>query len=257
MSASTVLQQAARLLDVQRLVVFTGAGMSKDSGLDTFRDVDGVWANNAPQDYASPEGFHRNPRTVWQWYIQRRRQMLEAKPNAGHRAIAKLDTLLPHVTVITQNIDGLHQRAGNQRVLELHGSVHRYKCSKNCRGLPTLTPVPELTQEEPLLCPYCGALTRPDVVWFGEMLPADVWESAVVEIAVCDAVLVVGTSGVVEPAASLLWRAKSRRKSLVEVNPEPTLVSSIADVVLQGKAAEIVPKLVATLEANQAEDRGG
>lgn len=247
-----LLQQAARLIDVQRLVVFTGAGMSKDSGLDTFRDADGVWANNAPQDYASPEGFRRNPRKVWRWYAQRRRQMLEAEPNAGHKAIAKLDAFLPHVTVITQNIDELHQRAGSGRVLELHGSVHRYKCSKNCRGTPTLTPVPELTQEEPLACPTCGALTRPDVVWFGEMLPADVWEDAVLETAACDAVLVVGTSGLVEPAASLLWRAKSRRKALVEVNPEPTLISSIADVLLQGKAAETVPALLAALEEYRA-----
>ena len=242
-----LLQRAAQLLAVQRMVVFTGAGMSKDSGLDTFRDADGVWARNAPQDYASPEGFRRNPRGVWRWYAQRRRQMLAAEPNTGHNAIAALEQRIPQVTVITQNIDGLHQRAGSRRVLELHGTVHRYKCARNCQGAPTLTPLPDLDEEEPLPCPHCGALTRPDVVWFGEMLPADVWEAAVMEMAACDAVLVVGTSGQVEPAASLLWRAKSRRKALVEINPEPTLINAIADVVLTGTAAEMTPALAAAL----------
>lgn len=238
-----LIQQAAQLLTVPHLVVFTGAGMSKDSGLDTFRDADGVWARNAPQDFASPEGFRRNPRAVWRWYAQRRRQMLAAAPNPGHLAVAALEQRLPQVTVITQNIDGLHQRAGSRHVLELHGSVHRYKCSRNCRGNPTLTPLPDVDEEEPRPCPHCGALTRPDVVWFGELLPADVWDAAVLAIATCDAVLVIGTSGQVEPAASLLWRAKSRRKPLVEVNPGPTLVNAIADVILPGTAAEVLPLL--------------
>lgn len=247
-----LLKQAACLLAVHQLVVFTGAGMSKDSGLDTFRDAGGVWSQNAPQDYASPEGFRRNPRAVWRWYAQRRRQMLSAEPNAGHKAIADLEENLPAVTVITQNIDGLHQKAGSQRVLELHGSVHRYKCASNCRGTPTITPVPALDQEEPLRCPHCGALTRPDVVWFGELLPADVWEAAVVEMSTCDAVLVVGTSGQVEPAASLLWRIKNRRRPIVEINPAPTLVNAIADVILQGTAAEMTPALLEALKAWQA-----
>lgn len=248
-----LLQQAAQLLVGQRLVVFTGAGMSKDSGLDTFRDAEGVWARNAPADYASPEGFRRNPRAVWRWYAQRRRQMLAAAPNAGHEAIAALEQLLPHVAVITQNIDGLHQRAGSRLALELHGSVHRYKCASNCRGAPTFTPLPELDEEEPRRCPHCGALTRPAVVWFGELLPADVWEAAVLEINTCNAVLVVGTSGLVEPAASLLWRAKSRGTFLVEINPEPTLISAIADVMLQGTAAEVTPALVAAVRAAGAD----
>lgn len=248
----TPLERAAHLLNVEHLVVFTGAGMSKDSGLDTFRDADGVWSRNAPQDYASPEGFRRNPVGVWQWYAQRRRQMLGVEPNAGHMAIAALEDYLPSVTVITQNIDGLHQRAGSQRVLELHGSVHRYKCARDCLGAPTLTAVPALDQEEPLRCPHCGALTRPDVVWFGELLHAEVWEAAVLEMSSCDAVLVVGTSGQVEPAASLLWRTKNRRKPIVEINPAPTLVNAIADVILQGTAAEITPALLETLRASRA-----
>ncbi|HOC22626.1 MAG TPA: NAD-dependent deacylase [Anaerolineae bacterium] len=250
----TRLQRAAHLLDVPHLVVFTGAGMSKDSGLDTFRDADGVWSRNAPEDYASPEGFRRNPRAVWRWYLERREQILAAEPNAGHKAVAALEQLLPRVTVITQNIDGLHQRAGSRRVLELHGSVHRYKCSKNCRGVPTLTPTPELDQTEPLPCPYCGALTRPDVVWFGELLPAEVWEAAIREISACEAVLVIGTSGQVEPAASLVWRARDRGKSLVEINPAPTLINGIAEVVLPGTAAEMTPALLAALVALHAAD---
>jgi len=132
--------------------------------------------------------------------------------------------------------------------------VHRYKCSKNCRGVPTLTPTPELDQTEPLPCPYCGALTRPDVVWFGELLPAEVWEAAIREISACEAVLVIGTSGQVEPAASLVWRARDRGKSLVEINPAPTLINGIAEVVLPGTAAEMTPALLAALVALHAAD---
>ncbi len=238
------LAQAQRLGALERIVVFTGAGVSKESGLDTFRDKDGVWAKDNPQKYASPAGFRRHPREVWRWYQERRRSAASVQPNPAHRAIADLEAVVPHVIVVTQNIDGLHQEAGSTHVLELHGSLRRYKCAQNCRGEPTPVPTPPLEAEEPTRCPHCGAYTRPDVVWFHEMLPTDVWEEAVSQVHTCDAMLIVGTSGLIEPAASLPWSAKQRGALLVEVNPERTPNTSIADIVLRGPAGTLMPKLV-------------
>jgi NAD-dependent deacetylase len=152
--------------------------------------------------------------------------------------------MVPHMVVVTQNIDGLHQEAGSTHVLELHGSLRRYKCAQNCRGEPTPVPTPPLDAVEPTRCPHCGAYTRPDVVWFHEMLPTDVWEEAISQAHTCEAMLIVGTSGVVEPAASLPWSAKQHGALLVEVNPERTPNTSIADIVLRGPAGVLMPKLV-------------
>ncbi len=239
------LQRVALLAAAQRLVVFTGAGISKESGLATFRDSDGVWQKIDPQKYATPEGFEEHPRKVWQWYQARRQKVKGVKPNPAHRAIAELEEILPHVVVITQNIDGLHQAAGSEHILELHGSLRRYKCFANCRGAPTLVPTPGLELEEPARCPHCGAYVRPDVVWFNEMLPMDVWEEAALEVATCDALLIIGTSGVVEPAASLPQHASANGAFIVEVNPEPTALTPLADVSLRGPAGEVVPMVVA------------
>jgi NAD-dependent deacetylase len=243
---------AKMLASLQRIAVFTGAGVSKESGLDTFRDADGVWARDNPEKYASPQGFRRHPREVWRWYQERRRKMQTVAPNPAHKAIAELEQFIPHVAVITQNIDGLHQEAGSTHVLELHGSVRRYKCAKACQGEPTLVPTPSLELEEPTHCPHCGAYTRPDVVWFHEMLPGEVWEQAVTEVVTCEAIWVVGTSGLVEPAASLPRHAKQQGGLLVEVNPAPTALTTLADLVLRGPAGEMLPALVSAMRAEAA-----
>jgi NAD-dependent deacetylase len=243
------LEHARKLGALERFVVFTGAGVSKESGLDTFRDEDGVWARDNPEKYASPTGFRRHPREVWRWYQARRRGAADAAPNPAHRAIAALEDVVPHVTVVTQNIDGLHQEAGSTHVLELHGSLRRYKCAQNCRGNPTPVPTPPLEAEVPTRCPHCGAYTRPDVVWFHEMLPTDIWEAAIDEAHRCDAMIIVGTSGLVEPAASLPWSAKQHGALLVEINPDRTPVTSIADVVLRGPAGTMMPALLDALRA--------
>jgi NAD-dependent deacetylase len=245
------LRRAALIGAARRLVVFTGAGVSKESGLATFREADGAWAKYDPQEYASPRGFRAHPEKVWRWYATRRQKIAGVEPNPAHRAIAELEELVPHVVVITQNIDELHARAGSSRVLELHGNVHRYKCSTNCRGDPTLVPTPLPTTEEIQRCPHCGAYARPDVVWFGETLPVEVWEQAAVEVTTCDAMLVVGTSGVVEPAASLPRHAGAAGAFVVEVNPEPTALTSIADVSLRGPAGEVLPRLIGAVRARR------
>ena len=248
------LAQAQVLATLERIVVFTGAGVSKESGLDTFRDEDGVWAQDNPEKYASPVGFRRHPREVWRWYQARRRNAASVRPNPAHRAIAELEDVVPHVVVVTQNIDGLHQEAGSTRVLELHGSLQRYKCAQDCRGDPTPVPAPPLDAEEPTRCPHCGAYTRPDVVWFHERLPTDIWEEAMIEAHACDAMLIVGTSGVVEPAASIPWSAKQQGALLVEINPARTPNTAIADLVLRGPAGKIMPEL---LEAMRSGARNG
>lgn len=248
------LEEVRQLGVLERLVVFTGAGVSKESGLDTFRDEDGVWAKDNPQKYASPAGFRRHPREVWRWYQERRRNAASVEPNPAHLAIADLEQVVPHVAVVTQNIDGLHQEAGSTYVLELHGSLRRYKCAQDCQDDPTPVETPPLDVEEPTRCPHCGAYTRPDIVWFHEMLPTDVWEAAINEAHTCDAMLVVGTSGVVEPAASLPWSAKQHGALVIEVNPERTPNTSIADIVLRGPAGSIMPQV---LDAMRADTRQG
>jgi NAD-dependent deacetylase len=248
MTTPAALTDAAILLAAaQRLVVFTGAGMSQESDIPTFRDPDGVWARQDPREYATPSAFRRHPERVWRWYAARRRKLQAAQPNPGHRAIAALEAHVPHVVVVTQNIDGLHQRAGSTRVLELHGSLARFKCVAACRGRPTPVPAPPLDQATPPRCPHCGALVRPAVVWFNELLPVEVWERAVQAIDASDALLIVGTSGVVEPAASLPRRAHEQGAALIEVNPEATPLTPLADVALRGKAGVVLPPLVAAV----------
>ena len=246
-----MIQLAGLLSTATRVVVFTGAGVSKESGLDTFRDAGGVWQAIDPEEYASPAGFRRQPREVWRWYQARRRKMQAAAPNPAHYAIAELEELFPHVVIITQNIDGLHQKAGSSRVLELHGSLRRYKCAVNCRGAPTCVPLPPLDAEEPVRCPHCDAYTRPDIVWFHEMLPFSVWEEAVQEAVSCDAILVVGTSGVVEPAASLPREARTAGAYLLEVNLEPTALTHRSHVSVQGRAGVVLPLVVNQIRAYQ------
>jgi NAD-dependent protein deacetylases, SIR2 family len=221
-------------------IVFTGAGISAESGIPTFRGAGGLWERHRPEELATPEAFARDPELVWRWYRWRQEVVYRAEPNPGHRAIAELEALGVVKAVITQNVDGLHQRAGSRNVVELHGSLWRARCVR-CGAVYRLDkPVEEI----PPRCPRCGGLLRPDVVWFGEPLPQDAWERAVELASRSDAVLVVGTSGVVYPAAYIPRIAKDHGAVVVEVNVEESAVTPIADFFLRGKAGEVLPRLV-------------
>lgn len=240
------IETCARLLAGARsVVVSTGAGMSKESGIPTFRDApNALWAQFDPERLATRDGFRRDPALVWRWYAERREMIGAAKPNAGHIAIAELESLVGEVTVITQNIDNLHRAAGSKNVIEIHGNIFRYKCFDRGHGVETL---PEMDEVPP--CCACGSFVRPDVVWFGEMLPEREIERAYAALAMCDVTLVVGTSGTVYPAAGFPVTAKEAGARIIEVNPEKTPLTPEADCFFRGPAGDVLPKLVLSLKA--------
>jgi NAD-dependent deacetylase len=246
------VERAVRwLAEAERVVVSTGAGMSKESGIPTFRDAqEGLWARYDPEALATERGFRADPRLVWSWYAERRERILACEPHAGHRALAALEALLPSLTVVTQNIDGLHARAGSADVIELHGSIRRAKCLDAHHPFTGTLPTGE---GDPPPCPRCGSPLRPDVVWFGEMLPADAVERAWTLAETCDLMLVVGTSGMVYPAAELPHVAKRAGARVVEINPEPSGITPVADLFLQGAAGTVLPELVERLRAGREE----
>lgn len=230
----------------ERICVLTGAGVSAESGVPTFRASDGLWEGHHVEDVASPEGFRRNPRLVWQFYNARRANVKTVKPNPGHQALAALEERWgDRFTLVTQNVDGLHRAAGNRNVLELHGSLYRTLClgcdEVKDRGLEPLA-------DEPLC--ECGARLRPDIVWFGEALPHDVWDAASKAAYECDLFLVVGTSAVVHPAASLVPIAVRSHPAakVIEINVSRTEASSLADIGLYGPSGVVLPKLVERLD---------
>src|SRR6266498_2530957 len=230
-----------KLRNSNRIVVLTGAGVSQESGLRTFRDAQtGLWAQYKPEELASPEAFHRDPKLIWDWYSWRREAVKGVRPNPGHYALAKMEKCVPEFTLITQNVDGLHRMAGNQNVLELHGNIQRVRCADCYRFAETWD---DDTESVPK-CRECGGLLRPDVVWFGEALPRAQLESAVEAARSCDVFFSIGTSGVVQPAASLAFAAHNRGAVVVEINAERTPLTSKADYFLQGKSGEILPELV-------------
>ena len=230
-----------RIRTAERVVVFSGAGVSRESGLDTFRGAGGLWERMRPEELATPEAFGADPAKVWRWYAWRYRQASEAQPNPAHAAIARLETLFPAVMVVTQNVDGLHQRAGSRSPLELHGTITRAVCER-CGGGRDMGEAVAESSERPPLC-SCGGRFRPAVVWFGEMLPeaavARAWRLA----EACDVLLVVGTSGTVWPAAELPYVARRGGARVIEVNPEPSELTPAADLFLQGRAGAILPRL--------------
>lgn len=241
-----LIQQAADLLsDAHSLVVLTGAGVSKESGIPTFREAqEGLWARYDPERLATMAGFLADPTLVWRWYQYRLDLAGRCQPNPGHQAIAALEAHVPDVHVITQNIDGLHQQAGSSHVLELHGSIRRFKC---LRGHLNLTLAELQAQEEvPPRCPRsgCGALVRPDVIWFGETLNESVLQQAFARSQACDVMLIVGTSGIVTPAAWLPSQASQSGARIVEVNPAPSALTHLADIHLAGPAGEVLPQVV-------------
>jgi len=223
------------------VAVLTGAGISAESGIPTFRGPDGLWRNYKPEDLATPEAFARDPRLVWEWYAWRRELISNASPNAGHAALIKLQDQKSNFTLITQNVDGLHDKAGSRRVLKLHGDIWRLRCTECGKDWPDFrTPLPKV----PPHC-GCGGLARPGVVWFGEPLPPEVWLSAQDAARSAELFLVVGTSAVVYPAAALAPLAKAAGARVVEINPEETGVTAQVDHSIRGPAGVILPQLVA------------
>jgi NAD-dependent deacetylase len=239
----TIPQSLVGAIAAARTVaVLTGAGISAESGVPTFRDAQtGLWARFDPQKLATPDAFRRNPKLVWDWYAWRRKLVSRAEPNAGHRALAVLEGRVSDFVLITQNVDGLHRRAGSRNVVELHGNIGRVKCSRENTVVEHWT---EVSDEVPR-CAGCGALLRPDVVWFEETLPADALRAAEDAARRCQIMLVVGTSAEVYPAAALPGYAKSAGATIVEINPNPTPLSDAADYVLRAPAAVVLPALVA------------
>ena len=245
MSASTSVAipiELARALQRARFVAaLTGAGVSAESGLATFRDAQtGLWARFDPRELATPAAFARNPKLVWDWYALRRERVAAAQPNAGHVALAELERRVPEFVLVTQNVDGLHQRAGSRRVVELHGSIVRVR--RSCEG--TIVERWRTEDGEVPRCASCGAFLRPDVVWFEEMLPAQALASAEDAARRCDMLLVIGTSAEVHPAAGLPLLAREHGARLVEINPNATALSPRADYVLRGASGVLLPQLV-------------
>jgi NAD-dependent deacetylase len=241
----------------------TGAGVSQESGLRTFRDVQtGLWAQYKPEELASPEAFRRDPKLIWDWYAWRREAVKAVRPNPGHYALVEMAKHVPEFTLITQNVDGLHQMAFETvqvlvqdsqdattrtetfrvfpRILELHGNIQRVRCAECYAVTETWGDDTEAVPR----CSVCGGLLRPDVVWFGEALPRDQLEEAVEAARSCDVFFSIGTSGVVQPAASLAHAARNRGAVLVEINAEPTPLTPKVDYAFQGRSGEILPELV-------------
>jgi len=228
------------LRKAEHVVALTGSGISAESGVPTFREAQtGLWARYDPQQLATPEAFARDPRLVWEWYEWRRGLVSSAAPNPGHTALAELEERVPEFILVTQNVDGLHQRAGSREVVELHGNIMRTKCS-----LEGVIVECYEDEEKPPLCPGCGAPLRPDVVWCGEMLPSAALESASAAARRCDLFLSIGTSSMVYPAAALPYQALEAGATLAEINPDETPLSRSADFTLRGRAGEVLPRLL-------------
>jgi NAD-dependent deacetylase len=245
-----------RLANASAVTVLTGAGVSAASGVPTFRGNDGLWSNFRVEDLATPEAFSQDPGLVWKWYAWRRELVAACRPNRAHQVLAAWSRRYPAFTLVTQNVDGLHERAGTRNVVRFHGSLWDLSCWKRCGGSPsrwTDETVP--FSENPPRCPWCGGLARPAVVWFGEAIDPEVLERSLAALE-CDVCLVVGTSGVVYPAAGLADEAQRRGAYTVEINPEPTDASPRFDLAIQGVAEEVLDRLDCALREGAASSSG-
>lgn len=246
---------SATLASARHAVVFTGAGVSAESGIPTFREpLTGLWSRFDPADLACADAFRRDPALVWGWYEWRRSQMLMAAPNPAHGAIAELENHFESLTVVTQNVDDLHERAGSRTVIHLHGSLlapRCFACARPYRDAQDPQIAPQAGGRlEPPRCAHCKCgRIRPGVVWFGEALPPQAWSQARRAVLACDVLFCVGTSSVVFPAAELPLEALRRKKPLIQVNAEPTRLDTLATFNLPGSAAQILPGIVAALES--------
>jgi NAD-dependent deacetylase len=231
----------SRLASSCTLTVLTGAGISADSGIPTFRGREGLWKQFKPEDLATPQAFSNDPRLVWEWYNWRRGLIASKSPNAGHYVIAEMEKQVSRFHLVTQNVDGLHERAGSTNPIELHGNIWKVRCT-HCHRI-------SFNFETPLrilpTCAECGGLLRPHIVWFGEQLEEEVLEKTAAVLRQTDLMMIIGTSGIVHPAASFAGLAKSRGAFLVEINPERTPMSQEMDITLRGKGMEILPLLLA------------
>lgn len=250
-----LIKQAAEAIhEAQVIAILTGAGVSKESGVPTFRDaLEGLWSKYNPEELATPFAFKANPKLVWDWYEMRREMAAHVKPNSGHFAIAKLESY-KMVHLITQNVDDLHEQAGSKNVIHLHGNIAQHKCFDNCQGEPTIIDILTLEYDKdagPPACPHCGAYVRPNVVWFHEMLPSAAIQRATKFSQNCDVMLVVGTSGLVSPASQLPAIAKQAAAKIIEVNPDYSMITRIADIKLNGASGEILPKVIEALNELQ------
>ncbi len=242
---SLIREAAAKIAPLEKLVVLSGAGASRESGIPTFREAQtGLWAKYNPEDLATPEGFRSDPELVWQWYDWRRTKLAEVSPNPGHFAISAFEEIGLEVPVVTQNVDGLHQKAGSTDVIELHGSISRFKCFDS--GHP-VADVP-LGLTKPPLC-HCGSQTRPDVVWFGESLSSACLNRGLAECEGAEVLIVVGTSGIVQPAASLPVAGLMKGAFLIEVNPEETPLTSSCQLFFKAPGGEVLPLLLDAVKA--------
>ncbi len=238
------IRLAADLLKAARHVcVLTGAGVSAESGVPTFRDAGGLWQGYRIEEVATPEGFRANPQRVWAFYNARRRDLRTVRPNPGHYALAELERRVPAFTLITQNVDRLHQRAGSRNVVEIHGNLAHVRCTRceaerNAEG----EDLPDLPR-----CDRCGGLLRPAVVWFNELLPPGALAAADAAIRSCDVMLVAGTSGVVQPAASFSHWAAGHGARVIDVNPDPSAFSRSSTIGLAGRSGEVLPAIVAAM----------
>ena len=239
------ISRAAEILSkARRVVAFTGAGVSAESGVATFRGAGGLWEGRPVEEVASPEAFRADPLNVWRFYEERRRNVARVRPNPAHATLARWEERFPSYTLATQNVDGLHQAAGARRVLELHGSLWRVRCAACGREREELlVPLPQL----PPHCAQCGGMERPAVVWFGEYLPVDVMTAAQAAAEACEVLVVVGTSAVVYPAAGLVSVAADAGAKVIEVNPQASALAHLADVTLRAPAGEALPLIDAWL----------
>ncbi len=228
------------IADAGAVAILTGAGISAESGVPTFRGPGGLWREFKAEDLATPEAFARDPKLVWEWYDWRRQEIAKAKPNAGHKALVQLEIAKRNFTLITQNVDGLHDLAGSGKILKLHGDIWRVRCTVCGAEFPhRRTPLPKI----PPHC-ACGGLLRPAVVWFGESLPSGMMAEAEHAVSAANVLLVVGTSAQVYPAASLIPFARQSGAKVVEVNVDDTQYSNAVDCVLRGPSGEILPQLI-------------
>jgi len=223
-----------------KIAVLTGAGISAESGIPTFRDNNGLWRNFRAEDLATPQAFARDPKTVWEWYNWRRSLIAQAEPNPGHRALVTLEQNKPSLTLVTQNVDGLHARAGSKNLLLLHGDIWTLRCTRCGKSVQDHTPNLETL---PPVCP-CGSIQRPGVVWFGESLPQDIWNKAEQAARAADLLLVIGTSAQVYPAAGLIHLAQHSGAKVIEINAAETPVSATVDYSLRGPSGQILPDLI-------------
>ncbi|MCK4430175.1 MAG: NAD-dependent deacylase [Candidatus Aminicenantes bacterium] len=236
------IPEISQLIDIlcqtKQIVVLTGAGISAESGIPTFRGEEGLWKQYRAEDLATPIAFIKDPKLVWEWYDWRRGIIASKKPNAGHKILGRWEKIFPNFILITQNIDGLHQKAGSKNILELHGNIWKVRCTEE----RTITENHDIPLEEiPPHCSDCGALLRPHVVWFGESLSSSVLYKAFQVSSSCEIIFSIGTSAVVQPAASLPLAAAEANAKIVEINPDPTPLTSYADFSFRGKAGEILP----------------